>query len=131
MFFVIEGRLPSLNEYLSACNRSYYVGGKMKRQTDEMIGWFILSALQKKTLQPINSPITLRFTWHEKNKRRDPDNIVSAKKFILDALQKQGVIPNDSRAYIKGFTDEIVDSKKDYIEVEITSVQTLTEDIEA
>lgn len=122
MFFKIDGRLPSLNEYLSACNRSYYIGGKMKKEVDEMIGWFILSAKQSKTLYPTDAPITLRFRWHEKTKRRDPDNIVSAKKFILDALQKQGIIPNDSRAYIKGFTDEIIDAKKDFIEVEITQI---------
>lgn len=122
MFFRIDGRLPSLNEYLSACNRSYYVGGKMKKEVDEMIGWFILSAKQNKTLYPTDAPITLRFKWYEKTKRRDPDNIVSAKKFILDALQKQGIIPNDSRAYIKGFTDEIIDAKKDFVEVEITQI---------
>lgn len=122
MFFKINGKLPSLNEYLSACNRGYYVGGKMKKQVDDMIGWYIIAAVQCNTLYPTDRPITLRFRWHEKTKRRDPDNIVSAKKFILDALQKQGIIHNDSRAYIKGFTDEIIDAKKDFIEVEITEV---------
>jgi len=45
------------------------------------------------------------FIWIESNKRRDPDNVAFAKKFILDAAQKAGLIENDGHKQIAGFTD--------------------------
>ena len=47
----------------------------------------------------------MKFCWYEKNRKRDPDNICFAKKFILDAMVKNHVLPNDSQKYIKGFRD--------------------------
>jgi Holliday junction resolvase RusA-like endonuclease len=64
----------------------------------------------------------VRFEWHEKTKRRDADNIAFAKKFILDALVKMGVLPNDSRKYVKGFYDVIIDDKSDFVKVEIVEI---------
>lgn len=64
----------------------------------------------------------IRFEWHEKTKRRDADNIASAKKFILDALVKKGVLTDDSRKYVKGFSDQIIDDKEDYVLVELVEV---------
>ena len=119
MKFVIENKLPSLNELLAACNRNHFVGAKLKRDVEEMIGWFIQKAVNAGTLHPTDKPVRFRIVWHERTKKRDPDNIVSGKKYILDALQKQGILPNDNRKYVKGFTDEIVDDTRDYVEVEI------------
>ena len=73
-------------------------------------------------MQAVNGPVRLNFIWYEKTKRRDPDNVASAKKFILDALQKQGILPNDSRKYIYGFSDEICDGVADIVKVEIREV---------
>ena len=53
----------------------------------------------------------------KKKSRRDPDNIASAKKYILDALQKQGILQNDNLKWIKGFEDEFIVEDKDFIEV--------------
>lgn len=44
-----------MNEYLSACNRSYYIGRKMKRQVDDAIGWYILRAVQSNAIRPITT----------------------------------------------------------------------------
>ena len=54
-----------------------------------------------------------------KTRRRDADNIASAKKYILDAMQHMNVIPNDNRKIVTGFTDEIIDDTSDYVEVNI------------
>lgn len=110
MKLVIKAKLPSLNEYQDACRANKFRGAKMKADVDETIGWFIRSAMQKGLLKPTDKPCRYRFVWHERTYRRDPDNICSAKKFIFDALQKQGVIPKDSRKYVKGFTDDFEDS---------------------
>ena len=64
----------------------------------------------------------MRFEWHEKTKKRDADNIASAKKFILDALVKMGVLQDDSRKYVKGFYDVIVDDKTDFVKVELIEI---------
>lgn len=64
----------------------------------------------------------MRFYWHERTKKRDADNIAFAKKFILDALVKMRVLEDDSRKYVKGFYDTIVDDKTDYVIVELVEV---------
>lgn len=64
----------------------------------------------------------VRFEWHERTKKRDADNIASAKKFILDALVGSGVLEDDSRKYVKGFYDVIVDDKEDFVTVELVEV---------
>ena len=64
----------------------------------------------------------MRFEWHERTKKRDADNIASAKKFILDALVKNGVLEDDSRKYVKGFYDAIIDDKEDFVIVELVEI---------
>ena len=103
--FIIRAKLPSLNEFIAAINNNRYTGNKFKQEIEEVIGWEIKQALVKGTLKPIKKPCTVHFVWYEKTAKRDCDNIASAKKFILDAMQKQGIIENDSQRYIKGFTD--------------------------
>jgi Holliday junction resolvase RusA-like endonuclease len=62
--------------------------------------------------KPFKKPIFIEFTWYEANRRRDPDNIVAGKKFILDALVKVGAIKNDNMTWILGFEDKFVVSKE-------------------
>lgn len=64
----------------------------------------------------------MRFEWHERTQKRDADNIASAKKFILDALVKSGVLEDDSRKYVKGFYDTIIDDKEDFVKVELVEI---------
>lgn len=64
----------------------------------------------------------MRFEWHERTKKRDADNIASAKKFILDALVKNGVLEDDSRKYVKGFYDTIIDDNEDFVIVELIEI---------
>ena len=111
--FVIEQKLPSLNEYTSACRGSKYTGAEFKKNIENVIGWYIIKA----KLPKVEKAVTIHFEWHEKTKRRDADNIAFAKKFILDALVRQGVLIDDSRRYVTGFTDTIVDDTKDFVVV--------------
>lgn len=68
----------------------------------------------------IKQPVKIAFRWYEKNSRRDMDNIAFAKKFILDALVKKGVLQDDGWKWVKGFTDEFfIDKKNPRIEVEL------------
>lgn len=120
--FIIPQKLPSLNDYICKCRSSKYEGSRYKNQVEYGIKGAILAAQAKGELKPTSKPIFIFFHWHEKTKRRDADNIASAKKFILDAMQKMGIIPNDNRKFVKGFFDTIVDDKEDYVEVELVEV---------
>lgn len=113
--FVIEQKLPTLNEYTLACRGNKYGGAKFKKEIETNIGWYIIKA----KLPKVEGAVTINFEWHEKTKRRDADNIASAKKFILDALVRQGVLIDDSRRYVTGFSDTIVDDTKDFVVVTI------------
>lgn len=122
--FVIKYKLPSLNDVIEANRTNRYQGAKFKREIEEVICWSIRSALASKSLHKPSRAVMVRFRWHEATKRRDADNIASAKKFILDALVKMGVLVDDSRRYVKGFYDEIIDGREDFVEVELIEMET-------
>lgn len=117
--FIIPQKLCSLNDYTAACRSNKYVGAKFKAEVEEVIGWSIRQALASKSLYKPKNAVMVRFEWHERTKKRDADNIASAKKFILDALVKMKVLEDDSRKYVKGFYDVIVDDKTDFVKVEL------------
>ena len=122
-YFTIKQKLPRLNQYTIACRSNKYAGAKFKRDIEEAIGWDIKQALTAKTLHPPDGAVVVRFVWHERTKKRDADNIASAKKFILDALVNNGVLKDDSRKYVKGFYDEIIDDTADFVRVEFREVE--------
>ena len=120
--FTVQGTLPGLNEYVNACRASVYKGARMKKDADELIGWYIRMAIQRGDLKPPKGAVVVHFTWYEKDGRRDVDNVAFAKKFIFDALVKNKIIRDDRRKYVKGFTDAFREADKDYILVELEEI---------
>lgn len=118
--FIIDAQLPSLNDYINKLKspNGKRVGAAFKKQTDELCELFILPHKRQLT-QLAQRPVMIHFQWHEKSKRRDLDNVYSAKKYILDAMQKCGVIDNDNYAHIKGLYDGVTYGKRDYVEVTV------------
>ena len=114
--------MPSLNEYTAACRSNAYKGAKFKAEVEVIISWAIKQALTSKRLQKPKGAVVVKFEWHERTKKRDADNIAFAKKFILDALVKCGVLKDDSRKYVKGFYDTIIDDKEDFVKVELVEI---------
>lgn len=112
----VRGKLPGLNEYIDACRENRFKAAKMKREAEELIIW------QTKHLSPIQSKSIFVFTWHEETRRRDPDNVCSAKKFILDALQKCGKLKNDNSRYVAGFEDHFVYEKEQGVTIEVVAL---------
>lgn len=103
--FTVEQKLPGLNDYISALNANRYKGNKLKRETQDDI----ISAIRASRVMPVQRyPVQIIFEWHEKNRRRDLDNIASAKKFILDALQEAKVLKGDGQKQISGFSDRFI-----------------------
>lgn len=115
---VFPGKLPSLNEFISACNKNPKAGGRMKWEDQNKVEWFIRSQLRGVR---IKKPVTMVYTWYEPNRKRDLDNISSyGRKVIQDALVHCGVLHNDGWKQILGFSDRFyVDRKEPRIEVVI------------
>jgi len=115
---VFPGKLPSLNEFISACNKNPKAGGRMKWEDQNRVEWFIRSQLRGVR---IKKPVIMVYTWYEPNRKRDLDNISSyGRKVIQDALVHCGVIHNDGWKQILGFSDRFyVDRKEPRVEVVI------------
>ena len=112
---VIKGTLVNLNDYTKACRTNRFCGAEMKEKTEAIITKHIKEQLDGVYF---DKPVRLSFGWYEPNRKRDLDNICFAKKFILDALVKNGVLVNDGWRWVKGFTDEFF-IDKDFPRVEV------------
>lgn len=100
---IIPGRLPGLNEYTDACRTNNQKGGKMKREAQEIVMWNILSQIRGRRF---TKPVFLLFTFYEKDRRRDRDNVSSfARKVIQDALVKCGNLQDDGWDHVTGYLD--------------------------
>ena len=106
-------RLPGLNEYINECRTNKFGAAAMKRETEDSIGWFI------KRLPAFERPVIVHFTWIEKDRKRDLDNIAFAKKFIFDALVKFGKLKGDGQKYVIGFTDHLEHGSATMVKIEI------------
>ena len=110
---VINEKLPSLNDYIARINRNKYIGNTYKRKVQESICWHIKIAKMK----PIKKRVDLEVYWHEKTKRRDPDNIYSGMKYILDALQDMKVLSGDGQEQIRHILNYLVIDNVDKVEI--------------
>lgn len=100
MEFKIPFRLMGLNEYINLNRICKFEASSTKKELEEKIAFFLRGK--------VTEPVHITFVWFEPNRRRDKDNVAFGKKFILDALQKKGVLPNDNNKWVSGFTDEFV-----------------------
>jgi len=95
----IPGPLPGLNDFLG--KGKHWAYNEEKKRWAETIGWEI----KRQHLAPMGR-VFIRWTWQEKDQRRDPDNVTGiGKKFILDSLAKAGILKNDGWKQIAGWTD--------------------------
>lgn len=119
---VILGRLPGLNELISAERTHRQAGAALKKKAENMIRGYIREQLRG--YKP-RTPVTLYYYFYEPNKRRDKDNISGfAHKVIQDSLVKEGVLGNDGWDYVKEFYDRFyIDKKYPRVEVEIVEAE--------
>lgn len=122
---IIPGRLPGLNEFFSLVhsaenNRhrektSVDIMNMLKQGEGKKVEWAIKAA----GVQPLRQKCGVVIFWFEKDRRRDQDNILSAKKIIMDALKKSKVLGDDGWKYVgNGWADDVfVDKNNPRIEV--------------
>lgn len=111
----IKGKFPNLNDIILESRKNKYGAANQKKT------WTNLVAMTARDLRPMTR-VWIKFIWHEKNRKRDPDNIAAAKKFILDGLKDAGVLENDGWKQISGFTDCFEISKTPGVLVELEGV---------
>ena len=118
---VLPSSLPGLNEYITALDKNRYTGAALKKEAQSRVEW--CAKVQLRRFRPAGQ-VYMRYTWFERNRRRDKDNISSfGRKVIQDGLVKAGILRNDGWAQIEGFSDEFrVDPKRPRVEVEIEEV---------
>ena len=103
--FFIPIVLPGLNQIIAHAKQrrgNWNSYSELKSSLNHEIGLFI----REQRMGRFNKPVWLRFVWRERNKRRDPDNICAARKFVLDSLVKEGVIENDGWKQVVGWFDK-------------------------
>ncbi len=102
--FTVVGKMPTINEMVAASKIHFAVYSKMKKKWTNMAWAMAL----KEHVPAAEHPVIIKMTWFETTKsRRDPDNVVASKKFILDGLVKAKVIKDDSHKYVRGFIDRV------------------------
>ena len=99
--FTIEGRLSGLNEIVLENRKNRFAGAVLKKKETERCANFILY----NKVPHFQNPVAISFFWTEPDRRRDPDNIRSGCKFILDALVEMGCLKGDSRKYVTELHD--------------------------
>lgn len=96
--FIVPVRLPSLNEVIAENRRNCYAGAKLKRDTEETIMAYIFC----EQVLRVEKPCIVHMVFEEGNRKRDVDNVESAKKFILDALVRARILQGDSPKFVVG-----------------------------
>lgn len=121
----IPGRLDGLNEYTEACRTNPRAGARMKQTAQETVMWQILSQMRRCKFE---RPVFLLFTFYEKDRRRDKDNVSSfARKVIQDALVKCGTLQDDGWDHVTGYLDRFeVDKDNPRIVVEFIEQEVAT-----
>lgn len=112
---IIKGELTDLNKYIREERRNRFAGAKLKKDNTEYVMWKT-KGLPKVTFYPLH----VHIDWYTKNEMVDPDNIAFAKKYVLDGLVENGIIPDDSRKIIHSLSDAF------YVDVQPRLVITLT-----
>jgi len=115
--FFVPGPLPGLNEiiaagkqiipWLSKGKRRVYELTILKKEWDEKVSMAVSMAAMLHRIKPMES-VDIRLVWIELNRRRDKDNVMAGKKFILDGLVKAGILKNDGWKQVGRFTEDVI-----------------------
>lgn len=94
----IKGRLPSLNEVIATARGNKFAAARQKKDLTRLIA---MNA-QVQRVPHYTGPVEIIFAWIEKDYRRDIDNVAGGgTKFVLDGLVQAGVLPDDSRVWVR------------------------------
>lgn len=115
---VLDGEFTDLNTYIETERKNKYAAANLKDYETERVAWLV------NNMPPVEKyPVDLTLFWYCKNRRKDPDNIAFAIKFLLDGLQSGGVLKNDGWKQINSICHIFrVDPQKPRVEIFIDSL---------
>lgn len=115
---IIPGEMPGMNEIIAAAKWHHMQYAEMKKTNTSIVAW------PAKKL-PKMGRVFLKITWYCKNRKKDPDNIAAAVKFIWDGLVEADVIKNDGWLENGGWSNKFeIDKENPRIEVKIKELET-------
>ena len=113
--FFIPFELPALNQYINACKGNKHWSSKIKRDVERKIVAAVIN--RKKDFLTLEYPLSVTFTWHCKNRMKDPDNIAFGRKFIFDALCGADLLEGDGWKQVRQLHDYFPEPRKDHVGV--------------
>ena len=108
----IRGRFPGLNEIIKTARGNKFASAVEKKNHTERVRYSVLH------LHPVEKADFI-FTWYEKDKKRNKDNISCGIKFCLDGLQAAGIIKNDGWSQVLSITHHFEVSQNEGVLIEI------------
>ncbi|WP_213997020.1 RusA family crossover junction endodeoxyribonuclease [Tepidanaerobacter syntrophicus] len=113
---IIPGEMPGMNEIIEAAKRHHMQYAEMKKENTRAVAWVSKRIPKKKR-------VFLNITWYCKNKKKDPDNIAAAVKFIWDGLVEAGVVENDGWEQNAGWANHFeIDKENPRVEIELEEI---------
>ena len=114
-----------LNNYINAERSNRFKASKIKKEQTAIVAFECKKLInQGLKIDQKDMPLDFEFHWFMKNKRKDKDNIVFAKKFIFDGMIASGLLENDGWKEIGSFIDVVsVDKDNPRVEVKIKTLK--------
>jgi Holliday junction resolvase RusA-like endonuclease len=109
MTIEITCRLPGYNAHEDKARANKYAAATDKKTWTNAVAWMAKAAQCRPIDGKVNVHIIWGLRWSTLDKR-DPDNIYSAVKFVLDGLVLAGVLKNDTRRYVGSILHEYDES---------------------
>ena len=116
--FFLDFPLPTLNEMIRTARGNKYAAAAQKKKYTDRVAMEIIV----QTECPHFEAISLDITWIETKKKRDPDNVFSAAKFICDGIVAADIIDDDDRDHVASITNRIAVSDSRGVSVMVSSV---------
>ena len=99
-----QSLLPGLNETLDKALANKYSYGRIKKKVCHDIGWEVKAQLPGIYLRARSSLI---IHWYVPDRRKDPDNVYAAGKYILDGFRDGGLVQNDGHKWFADTLNQI------------------------
>lgn len=121
--FFVGCALPNLNDIIDAAKIRRGSWSKYQ-ELKTLYGSLCKADIKKAELSPMTR-VVMTCVWHEKNRRRDPDNFTAGgTKIILDALVERQVLKNDGWSEIAGIRHSwVVDAVRPGVFVTLEEVR--------
>lgn len=116
--FSLDFQLPTLNEIIRTARGNKFAAAAQKKKYTDLVATEIIV----QTDRPHFDAISLDITWIETKKKRDPDNVFAAAKFVCDGIVAAGIIDDDDRDHVASITHRIAVTDSRGVLVRIISV---------